>query len=122
MDGSPVGGVEAGDDPKQGGLAAAVLGASPSRVWREVDLPIVAKAAAVGAGFAAAISIGEFGATAFIVRPDTITVPTLIFRLLGRPGAVTYSGAMALAVVLMVATAGLILAVDRVRSDALGDF
>ncbi len=102
--------------------AAAVLGASPSRVWREVDLPIVAKAAAVGAGFAAAISIGEFGATAFIVRPDTITVPTLIFRLLGRPGAVTYSGAMALAVVLMVATAGLILAVDRVRSDALGDF
>ena len=102
--------------------AAAVLGASPSRVWREVDLPIVARAAAVGAGFAAAISIGEFGATSFIVRPDTITVPTLIFRLLGRPGAVTYTGAMALAVILMVVTAALILAVDRVRSDALGDF
>ncbi len=102
--------------------AAAVLGASPARVWREVELPIVARAAAVGAGFAAAISIGEFGATAFIVRPGTITVPTLIFRLLGRPGAVTYTAAMALAVVLMVVTAGVVLAVDHVRSDALGDF
>lgn len=102
--------------------AAAVLGASPVQVWREVDLPIVARAAAVGAGFAAAVSIGEFGATSFIVRPDTITVPTLIYRLLGRPGAVTYSGAMALAVVLMIVTALLMLAVDRMRSDALGDF
>ena len=50
--------------------AAAMLGASPARVWREVDLPIVARAALVAAGFAFAISLGEFGATLFIVRPD----------------------------------------------------
>ena len=50
--------------------AAAMLGASPARVWREVDLPIVARAALVAAGFAFAISLGEFGATVFIVRPD----------------------------------------------------
>ena len=43
--------------------AAATLGASPARVWREVDLPIVARAALVAAGFAFAISLGEFGAT-----------------------------------------------------------
>ncbi|MGF1667107.1 MAG: iron ABC transporter permease, partial [Acidimicrobiia bacterium] len=102
--------------------AAAVLGAPPRRVWREVDLPIVARALAVGAGFAASVSLGEFGATSFIVRPDTLTIPTMIFRLLGRPGAVTYAGAMAAAVVLMVTTTLLILAVDRLRSSDVGTF
>lgn len=102
--------------------AAAVLGASPRRVWREIDLPITARAVTVGAGFAAAVSLGEFGATAFIARPNTVTVPFLIFRLLGRPGEVTLGGAMALSVVLMVVTAALILAVDRLRAGELGSF
>ncbi|HSJ26580.1 MAG TPA: iron ABC transporter permease [Acidimicrobiia bacterium] len=102
--------------------AAAVLGASPRRVWREVDLPLMARAVTVAGGFAAAVSLGEFGATAFIVRPGTITVPTLIFRLLGRPGAVTFSGAMAMAVILMVMVAGLVMALDRLRAGELGSF
>ena len=66
--------------------AAATLGASPARVWREVDLPIAARAGLVAAGFAFAISLGEFGATVFIVRPTKPTLPVEIFRLLGRPG------------------------------------
>jgi thiamine transport system permease protein len=102
--------------------AAAVLGASPRRVFREVDLPIVARAAAVGAGFAAAISLGEFGATAFLARPATTTIPFLVYRLLSRPGAVTFSAAMAMAVVLAIATAGLVLAIDRLRAGELGRF
>ena len=63
-----------------------MLGASPARVWREVDAPIVARAALVGAGFAFAVSLGEFGATLFIARPDTPTMPIAIDRLLGQPG------------------------------------
>jgi thiamine transport system permease protein len=102
--------------------AAAVLGASPRSVWREVDLPIVARALAVGAGFAAAISLGEFGATTFIVRPNTLTIPTMIFRFLGRPGSATYGAAMAGAVILMIITAGTIIAVDRFRAGDLGTF
>ncbi|MCE2527664.1 MAG: iron ABC transporter permease [Actinomycetia bacterium] len=102
--------------------AAAVLGASPWRVFREIDLPIAARATAVGAGFAAAVSLGEFGATAFIARPDTITVPALIFRLLGRPGAVSYTGAMAMAVVLALMVTLLIMLIDRVRLGELGSF
>jgi thiamine transport system permease protein len=102
--------------------AAAVLGASPARVWKEVDLPIVARAVAVGAGFAAAISLGEFGATAFIARPNTVTIPTLIFRLLGRPGAVTFSGAMALAVIMMVITTAVVLGIDRAHGGEIGKF
>jgi thiamine transport system permease protein len=102
--------------------AAAVLGASPGQVWREIDLPLMARAVTVAGGFAAAVSLGEFGATAFIVRPGTVTVPTLIYRLLGRPGAVTFSGAMAMSVILMVMVAGLVMALDRLRAGELGSF
>ena len=102
--------------------AAAVLGASPRRVFREVELPIVSRAALVGAGFAAAVSLGEFGATAFLVRPDRPTIPTAVFRLLGQPGAATFGQAMALSTVLMVLTTAVIMAIDRYRMAGLGDF
>jgi len=95
--------------------AAAVLGASPRRSWREVDGPILARGALVGAGFAFAVSLGEFGATLFIARPDTVTIPVAIYRLLGQPGAANFATAMALAVVLMVLTAAAVLLIERLR-------
>lgn len=95
--------------------AAAALGASPLRVWREVDLPLVGRAVAVAAGFAFAISLGEFGATVFIARADTVTVPVAILRLLGRPGAANLGQAMALATILMVMTATSLLLISRLR-------
>ncbi len=94
--------------------AAAVLGAPPGRVWREVDLPLVLRALGVAAGFAFAISLGEFGATVFIARSDWPTVPVAIFRFLGRPGAVNAGSAAALSVVLMVVTAASVLLADRI--------
>jgi thiamine transport system permease protein len=102
--------------------AAAVLGAPPGRVWREIDLPIVSRAAAVGAGFAAAVSLGEFGATAFVARPDTPTLPLAIFRYLGRPGELNFGRAMALSVVLMVITAIVISLIERFRTPGIGSF
>jgi thiamine transport system permease protein len=102
--------------------AAAVLGASPARVWREIDLPIVARALAVGAGFAAVVSLGEFGATSFIARPSTATVPTVLFQLLSRPGQLTFTAAMAMAVLLAGLTAIIILVVDRLRAGTTGTF
>ena len=84
--------------------AGALLGARPWQVWREIDLRVVARAAAIAAGFAFAISLGEFGATLFIVRPETTTVPVAIFRFLSRPGATNVDQAMALATILMVLT------------------
>jgi thiamine transport system permease protein len=102
--------------------AAAVLGASPFQVWREVDLPLVARAAAVGAGFAFAVSLGEFGATAFIARPGTPTVPVAIYRLLSRPGGTNFGQAMALSVVLMVLTTLSVLLIERLRPSGEGDF
>ncbi|MEO5577004.1 MAG: iron ABC transporter permease [Gaiellaceae bacterium] len=101
--------------------AAAVLGASPARIRRELDLPLVLRALGVAAGFAFAISLGEFGATVFVARSDWPTVPVAIFRFLGRPGALNAGQAAALAVVLMVLTAAAVLAADRiaVRRGAL---
>jgi thiamine transport system permease protein len=95
--------------------AAAVLGAAPGRVWREVDLPIVSRSAAVGAALAFVVSLGEFGATIFLARPGAPTIPVAIFRLLGRPGALNFGGALALSVVLMAVTALVVLAVERAR-------
>lgn len=102
--------------------AAATLGAPPHRVWREIDLPLVTRAALVGAGFAFAVSLGEFGATSFLALPTNPTLPTAIFRLLSRPGTTSLTTAMALSTVLMICTAGAVLAIERLRGDAPGDF
>ncbi|MBA2462934.1 MAG: iron ABC transporter permease [Actinobacteria bacterium] len=100
--------------------AAAVLGASPARVRREVDLPLVLRALGVAAGFAFAISLGEFGATVFIARSDWPTVPVAIFRFLGRPGAVNAGQAAALSVVLMGLTVLTVLVADRISTIRRG--
>ncbi|MGW7363188.1 ABC transporter permease [Streptomyces sp. NPDC054841] len=97
--------------------AAAVLGASPLRAWREVDLPMVRRALLVAAGFAFAVSLGEFGATVFIARPDNPTLPVAVARLLGRPGELNYGQAMALSTILMLVCAAALLLLDRLRPD-----
>jgi thiamine transport system permease protein len=102
--------------------AAATLGANPARVWREVDLPIVARAALVAAGFAFAISLGEFGATLFIVRPDAPTLPVLVYRLLGQPGPQNFGAAMAASVILMALTVLAIVGIERFRVGSVGTF
>lgn len=102
--------------------AAAMLGAPPERVWREVDLPLMTRAALIGAGFAFAVSLGEFGATSFLALPSNPTLPTAIFRLLGRPGTESFTSAMALSTILMIGTAVTVLLIERLRSDTLGDF
>ncbi|MFJ4893534.1 ABC transporter permease [Streptomyces sp. NPDC088788] len=102
--------------------AAAVLGASPWRVWREVDLPMVRRALLIAAGFAFAVSLGEFGATVFIARPDNPTLPVAVARLLGRAGDLNYGQAMALSTILMAVCAAALLLLERVRTDRTGEF
>jgi thiamine transport system permease protein len=94
--------------------AAVTLGADRTTVLRRVDWPIARRSLLVGAGFAFALSLGEFGATTFVGRPADPTLPILVFRLLGRPGS--GGSAAAAAVVLMVVTALAVLAVDRFRT------
>ncbi len=102
--------------------AAAVLGASPFRVWREVDLPIIGRALLVAAGFSFAIAVGEFGATVFVARANLPTMPVAIFRLLGRPGVANFGQAMAMSTLLAAITAAALLAIDRLRVGSVGRF
>ncbi len=102
--------------------AATMLGASPAQVRRAVDLPIAARALFVAAAFAFAISLGEFGATTFVVRPDAPTLPIVVYRLLGQPGDAAFGAAMAASCILMVLVAAAVLAGDRARAGGYGDF
>jgi thiamine transport system permease protein len=97
--------------------AAAALGASPLQVWRTVDLPIAARAIASAAAFAFAISLGEFGATSIIVRPEFPTMPVAIYRFLSQPGGLNYGQAMAMATLLMLLCILSVAFIDRIRAE-----
>lgn len=88
--------------PAQYAQAAASLGASPARVWWRVTLPLVAPAVRRGMAFAAATMLGEFAVSLFLSRPEWLTLTTLIYQRLGRPGAANLDSAMVLSAGLMV--------------------
>ena len=100
--------------------AAAMLGASPVRAFLAVELPLIAGAVGVGAVLAFATSMGEFGATLLIARPEYPTIPVAIFRYLGQPGALNFGQALAMSTILMAVTAAGFFAIERVvnRQDA----
>jgi thiamine transport system permease protein len=102
--------------------AASILGASPRQVIRHVDLPLVGRALLVSAAFAFTISVGEFGATAIIGRPEYPTIPVAIFRFLSQPGAMNYGQALALSTILMIFTAGGMLLIERLRIADVAEF
>ena len=92
--------------------AAATLGASPVRAWREVTVPHLRRPLVAAAGLAAAISLGEFGATSFLSRSGSETMPVAIERLLGRSGRIVQAQGYALATLLAAATVAIVLALD----------
>ena len=102
--------------------AATMLGASPLKVWQAVDLPIVGRAVLVGAVFAFTVSLGEFGATVFVARPQTPTMPLAIYRFLGQPGVMNYGQAMAMSSILMMVTAVGFLLLEKVKIGNIGEF
>lgn len=102
--------------------AAALLGAPPSEVWLRVDWPLLRRALLVGAVFAFTISMGEFGATVFIARPQSPTMPVAIYRFLGQPGALNYGQALAMSSLLMLVCAIGFVAIERFRVGDEGEF
>ncbi len=102
--------------------AAAVLGAAPWQVWRTVDWPILARATLSAAVFAFTLSLGEFGATALLSRPEYPTIPMAVYRFLSQPGGLNYGQAMAMATLLMVITAAGIALLERLRLPGQKEF
>lgn len=95
--------------------AASILGASPFRVWQNVDWPILSRATLTAASFAFTISLGEFGATLLLTRPEYPTIPIAIQRFLSQPGGLNYGQAMAMSTILMSITMIGILLIEKIR-------
>jgi thiamine transport system permease protein len=102
--------------------AASSLGASPLEVWKNIDLPILRRATLAAATFAFTISLGEFGATLLIARPEYPTIPVAIERFLSQPGGLNYGQAMAMATILMLLTITSILLIEKFRFPSAGEF
>ena len=108
-------------DPRQR-QAAATLGASPLRALLVVDVPAAWRSVLAAAGLAFAVSLGEFGATSFLARPDRPTLPVVIYQLISRPGAENFGTALAASVVLALVTVTVMGAVERLRVGSMGSF
>ena len=93
--------------------ASSVLGATNWQVWRTIDLKIVRRAIIVAAAISAAVSLGEFGASSFLVRRNSETLPVTISRLLSRPGETLQSQGYALASLLIIFSITFIFVIDK---------
>ncbi|NRN67751.1 Binding-protein-dependent transport systems inner membrane component [Kibdelosporangium sp. 4NS15] len=96
--------------------AAGTLGASPLRVWLEVDLPLAGRSLVTAAAFGYVVALGEFGATSFLARPDAPTLPIAIGRLISRPGELNTQMAYAACTLLMVVTIAVAVLIERFRT------
>jgi thiamine transport system permease protein len=101
--------------------AASSLGAGPWRVWWEVDVPMAGRSLLTAAAFGYVVALGEFGATSFLARPDTATLPVAIARLISRPGELNNQMAYAACTLLVVVTVAVVAVVERVRVP-VGEF
>lgn len=95
--------------------AAQVLGAPPAQVFWRVELPLAARALVVSAALAFAVSLGEFGATSLLTRPDFPTVPVMIAHFLSQPGALNYGQGLALGTLLMLVCAACVWVIETAR-------
>jgi thiamine transport system permease protein len=88
------------------------LGASPRRAWWTVDGPLLTKAIASAAALSAAVSLGEFGASSFLSRRDSTTLPVLISQELSRPGDLRSEHAYVIASLFIATSLVLILSLE----------
>jgi thiamine transport system permease protein len=81
---------------------ASLDGASSWQIWRFVESGMIRGVLLTAAGYAAIISVGEFGASSFLAYGSEGTILTLLFRLIARPGEQNYGMAMAVSAILIV--------------------
>jgi thiamine transport system permease protein len=101
--------------------SAAVLGANRWYTFWRVDLPLIRRVMVSALIFAFTISLGEFGATSLLYRPEFPTLPIAIFRYLSLPGAANYGQAMAMSLLLMLTCAVGILVIERTTGFLTGE-
>ncbi|MCY4105490.1 MAG: iron ABC transporter permease [Chloroflexi bacterium] len=101
--------------------AAATLGAAPAQRWYRLELPLLSHGLFIGAIFAFVLSLGEFGASIFVIRPQQPTLPIAIFRLLSQPQPANFGMALALSVILLAICAAAFASLNLLRNSAPGE-
>jgi len=92
--------------------AAATLGASPIRSLWTIDIARMRAPLAIGAGVAAAISLGEFGATTLLTRTGTESMPIAIGNLVSQTGDIPRAQGFMLASILAVVTGIVVFSIE----------
>ena len=90
--------------------AARSLGAGPWRLFWHLELPLARSALITGAAFAFGISVGEINATLMLYNEKLVTIPVMIYRLIG---SYNFIGACAMGSVLMLFCFLVFLIIDR---------
>ena len=98
---------------------AQLDGATSWQSWRFIESKMIRSVLLTALGFAAIISIGEFGASSLLANGSQATIPTLLFRLISRPGEQNFGMAMAVSAILIVLSALVVFLVSRVPKDKL---
>lgn len=101
--------------PRDLGAAAMTLGASRWRAWLSIDGPLLRKSIASAVALSAAVSLGEFGATSFLSRRDSTTLPILMSRELSRPGDLRTAHAYVVATMFIVTSIIVVVAIELAR-------
>jgi putative spermidine/putrescine transport system permease protein len=84
--------------------AAAVLGAPPPRVFREVTLPLIRPCVMAGGIFAFIVSFDQFPISLFLVVPNGETLPVVLFNYIrfDLDGAIAAASVVSIALALVV--------------------
>jgi thiamine transport system permease protein len=98
---------------------AQLDGATSWQSWRFIESKMIRCVLLTALGFAAIISIGEFGASSFLANGSQATIPTMLFRLISRPGDQNYGMAMAVSAILITLSAVVVFLVSRVPKEKL---
>jgi thiamine transport system permease protein len=96
---------------------AQLDGATSWQIWRFIESKMIRGVLLTALGFAAITSLGEFGASSFLANGSQATVPTLLYRLISRPGDQNYGMAMAVSAILIVLSALVVYLLSRVPKE-----
>ena len=98
--------------PRDVSAAAMTLGVTRRRAWWTVDAPLLAKSVTSAAALSTAVSLGEFGASSFLSRRDSTTLPVLIGQELSRPGDLRTAHAFVVASLFIIVSVVVILGIE----------
>ncbi|MFI5459700.1 MAG: sulfate ABC transporter permease subunit CysT [Isosphaerales bacterium] len=95
--------------------AAATLGAGPWTTFRKVTLPAITPAILTGAGLSFSRALGEFGSVVMVAGNRPMSTKTAPLYIYGEIESGHQHEAMAISVVLMAASLGMLIALNRLQ-------